>query len=63
MYILKESIKSPDDIDYGKQLNFVLKPLSVGMQNKDQITLGSFPAFVKQIRFWLQSKMKITQCL
>ena len=38
---------SPDDIDYGKQLNFVLKPLSVGMQNKDQITLGSFPAFVK----------------
>ena len=38
---------SPNDIDYGKQLNFVLKPLSVGMQNKDQITLGSFPAFVK----------------
>ena len=38
---------SPDDIDYGKQLNFVLKPLSVGIQNKDQITLGSFPAFVK----------------
>ena len=38
---------SPDDIDYGKQLNFVLKPLSVGMQNEDQITLGSFPAFVK----------------
>ena len=38
---------SPDDIDYGKQLNFVLKPLSVGMQNKDRITLGSFPAFVK----------------
>ena len=38
---------SPDDIDYGKQLNFVLKPLSVGIQNKDQISLGSFPAFVK----------------
>ncbi len=38
---------SPDDIDYGKQLNFVLKPLSVGIQNKDQIILGSFPAFVK----------------
>ena len=38
---------SPDDIDYGKQLNFVLKPLSVGMQNKNQVTLGSFPAFVK----------------
>jgi homoserine dehydrogenase len=39
---------SPDDIDYGKQLNFVLKPLSVGMQNESQITLGSFPAFVKK---------------
>ncbi len=38
---------SPDDIDYGKQLNLVLKPLSVGIQNKDQIILGSFPAFVK----------------
>ena len=38
---------SPDDIDYGKQLNFVLKPLSVGIKNKDQISLGSFPAFVK----------------
>ena len=38
---------SPDDIDYGNQLNFVLKPLSVGIQNKDQISLGSFPAFVK----------------
>ena len=38
---------SPNDIDYGKQLNFVLKPLSVGIKNKDQISLGSFPAFVK----------------
>ena len=38
---------SPDDIDYGKQLNFVLKPLSVGIQENDKITLGSFPAFVK----------------
>ena len=40
-------IISPNDIDYGKQLNFVLKPLSVGIKNKDQISLGSFPAFVK----------------
>jgi len=38
---------SPNDIDYGKQLNFVLKPLSVGIKNKDHISLGSFPAFVK----------------
>ena len=38
---------SPDDINYGKQLNFVLKPLSVGIQENDKITLGSFPAFVK----------------
>ena len=38
---------SPNDIDYGKQLNFVLKPLSVGIKNDDQISLGSFPAFVK----------------
>tara|TARA_A100001388_G_C28771512_1_gene504184 strand:- start:30 stop:1298 length:1269 start_codon:yes stop_codon:yes gene_type:complete len=38
---------SPDDIDYGKQLNFVLKPLSVGIQENGKITLGSFPAFVK----------------
>ena len=38
---------SPGDIDYGKQLNFVLKPLSVGIQENDKITLGSFPAFVK----------------
>ncbi|MDC3018814.1 homoserine dehydrogenase [bacterium] len=38
---------SPNDIDYGKQLNFVLKPLSVGIKKKDQISLGSFPAFVK----------------
>ena len=39
---------SPQDIDYGEQLKLVLKPLSVGIQSEDEITLGSFPAFVKK---------------
>ena len=39
---------TPQDIDFGDQLDFVLKPLSVGILEKDGITLGSFPAFVKK---------------
>jgi len=39
---------SPQDIDYGKQLQLVLKPLSIGMSKNNKFTLGSFPAFVKE---------------
>ena len=39
---------TPQDIDFGDQLDFVLKPLSVGILEKNGITLGSFPAFVKK---------------
>ena len=39
---------SAQDIDYGKQLELVLKPLSVGMSKDNKFTLGSFPAFVKE---------------
>ena len=39
---------SSQDIDYGKQLQLVLKPLSIGMSKDNKFTLGSFPAFVKE---------------
>ena len=39
---------SPLDINFGKQLELILKPLSVGIMSTDGVTLGSFPAFVKK---------------
>lgn len=39
---------TPQDINFGKQLELILKPLSVGQLSEDKITLGSFPAFVKE---------------
>ena len=39
---------SPLDINFGKQLELILKPLSVGIMSTEGVTLGSFPAFVKK---------------
>ena len=39
---------SPLDINFGKQLELILKPLSVGIMSTEGFTLGSFPAFVKK---------------
>ena len=50
---------SAQDIDYGKQLELVLKPLSVGMSKDNKFTLGSFPAFVKENHYWLRFTMKV----
>ena len=36
------------DINFGKQLNYVIKPVSLGISSQNEIMLGSFPAFVKK---------------
>jgi len=39
---------TPQDINFGKQLNYVMKPISLGLSSQNEIMLGSFPAFVKK---------------
>lgn len=42
-----DKIKSLD-LEYGKELGFSIKPLSIGVNNKDELFLGTFPSFIKK---------------
>ena len=36
------------DMEYGKELGFVIKPLSLGINYGEKLFIGSFPAFIKE---------------
>ena len=36
------------DMEYGKELGFVIKPLSLGLNYGEKLFIGSFPAFIKE---------------
>ena len=36
------------DMEYGEQLGFILKPISIGRSSSSGISMGSFPAFIKK---------------
>lgn len=36
------------DMEYGEQLGFTLKPISIGRSSSSGISMGSFPAFIKK---------------
>jgi homoserine dehydrogenase len=36
------------DMEYGEQLGFTLKPISIGRNSSSGISMGSFPAFIKK---------------
>ncbi|MEC8107993.1 MAG: ACT domain-containing protein, partial [Pseudomonadota bacterium] len=48
--IYKEGIDKIEslDLEYGKELGFSIKPLSIGVNNKDELFLGTFPSFIKK---------------
>ena len=38
----------PIDMEYGKELGYVIKPISIGFNEEEKLLLGSFPAFIQQ---------------
>jgi len=48
--IYREGINKiePIDMEYGKELGFVIKPLSLGINYGEKLFIGSFPAFIKE---------------
>ena len=48
--IYREGINmiEPLDMEYGKELGYVIKPLSLGINYGEKLFIGSFPAFIKK---------------
>ena len=48
--IYREGINKiePLDMEYGKELGFVIKPLSLGINYGEKLFIGTFPAFIKE---------------